>query len=160
FKLAKTLAGLLLVALIFSISFLLFLESWLSAFVGLVLALVFVQLLATTTALLGQIVAEHAYNARRRIVLLMIGAMAAAAVVQMLWNTEALAPAELAHRFRSSWFGVVLLAPFEIFARAILAPNWFPELVCWGAASLAIDAGLLALIFKLDADYLESAAVI
>ena len=43
--------------------------------VGIFLALAFVQLLAMTTAFLGQIVAEHAYTARRRVVLLAIGAM-------------------------------------------------------------------------------------
>ena len=55
---------------------------------------------------------------------------------------------------------MVLLAPFEVFSHTILAATLFPELVCWGAAALAIDALLLALIFKLDADYLESAAAI
>ena len=55
---------------------------------------------------------------------------------------------------------MVLLAPFEVFSHAILAADWFPELVCWGGGALAIDLGLLALIFKLDADYLESAAAI
>jgi Putative ABC exporter len=160
FKLAKTLMGILFMALIFSVSFLIYLGSWLSAFVGIFLALAFVQLLAMTTAFLGQIVAEHAYTGRRRMVLLLIGMLVFAAIAQMLWQTPLQSPSELAHQFRSSWSGMVLLGPFEVFSHTILAARLFPDLVCWGAGALAIDALLLALVFKLDADYLESAAAI
>jgi Putative ABC exporter len=160
FKLAKTVVGLGFVALIFSMSFLIYLGSWLSAFVGIFLALAFVQLLAMTTAFLGQIVAEHAYTARRRMALMAIGMMVFAGLAQMLWQAPFQSPSEMAHQFRSSWAGKVLLAPFEVFSHTIMAAHWFPELVCWSAAAVAIDAVLLALIFKLDADYLESAAAI
>ena len=68
-------------ALIFSGSFLIYLGSWLSAFVGIFLTLAFVQLLAMTTAFLGQIVAEHAYTGRRRLVLLLIGVLIFAAAI-------------------------------------------------------------------------------
>ena len=54
----------------------------------------------------------------------------------------------------------VVLAPFEVFTRAIYAEDWFPDLVCWGAAALAIDAALLIVVLKLDANYIESAATI
>ena len=160
FKLAKTVVGLTFVALLFSGSFLIYLGPWLSAFVGIFLALAFVQLLAIATAFLGQIVAEHAYTTRRRMVLIAIGAMVFAGLAQMLWQTPMLGPSELAHQFQSSWTGTVLLAPFEVFSHTILAARPFPDLVCWGAGALAIDALLLALILKLDADYLESAAAI
>lgn len=158
FKLTKLLVGLILMSLIFATSCLIYLNSWLAAFVGIFLALGFVQLLALATAFVGQIVSEHAYNSKRRLVLLSIGVLAFAALAQMLWQTPLQSPAELARSLRGSWAGMVLLAPFEVFSHAILATNWFPELVCWSAGALAIDLGLLALIFKLDADYIESAA--
>ena len=160
FKLAKTVVGLTFVALLFSCSFLIYLGPWLSAFVGIFLTLAFVQLLAMATAFLGQLVAEHAYTARRRMALMAIGVMVFAGLAQMLWQAPIQSPSEMAHQFRSSWTGRVLLAPFEVFSHTILAARWFPELVCWGAGALAIDALLLALIFKLDADYIESAAAI
>ena len=75
FKLSKMLFGLVFMALIFSISFLLYLNTWISAFVGCFLALGFVQLLALVSAFLGQIVAEQAYTRRRRMVLLAIGVL-------------------------------------------------------------------------------------
>ena len=43
----------------------------------------------------------------------------------------------------------------------MFAERWFPDLVGWGAGALAIDAGACsALVLKLDANYLESAATI
>src|SRR5262249_8752364 len=54
----------------------------------------------------------------------------------------------------------VLLAPFEVFTRVLFAERWFPELVGWGVGALAIDAALVAIVLKLDANYLESAATI
>ena len=98
------------------------------------LTLAFVQLLAIAIAFLAQIVAEQAYNRRRRLVLLcIIGVLVFAALAQMLWQTPLQSPAELARSLRGSWAGMVLLAPFEVFSHAILAKNWFPELVCWSA---------------------------
>ncbi len=61
---------------------------------------------------------------------------------------------------RNTWPAMVVLAPFKVFSNVILADELFPDLVCWGAAAAAIDLGLLVLILKLDADYLESAAAI
>ncbi len=92
FKLSKTLFGLVFMALIFSISFLLYLNTWLSAFVGLFVALAFVQLLALVSAFLGQIVAEQAYTRRRRMVLVLIGVLVLAAVAQVLWQTPVTEP--------------------------------------------------------------------
>ena len=54
----------------------------------------------------------------------------------------------------------MLLAPFEVFSRTIFAEAWFPDLVGWAAAALAIDLGLLILILSLDANYLELAGTI
>jgi hypothetical protein len=160
YKLAQTLVGLVFMALLFSMSFLLYLESWLAAFVGIFLALAFVQLTALASAFLGQIVAEQAYTRRRRLILLSIGVLVLTALAQMLYQTPVQSPAELARNFRASWTGMVVLAPFEVFSHAILATRFFPDLVGWSAGALAIDLGLLALIFRLDADYLESAAAV
>jgi hypothetical protein len=160
FKLAQTLLSLVFMAFLFSLSFLIYLNLWLSAFVGTFLALAFVQLLALSSAFLGQIVAEQAYTRRRRLILLSIGVLVFAALAQMLWQTPVQSPAELARNFRASWTGMVVLAPFEVFSHAILATRVFPDLICWSAGGLAINLALLALIFRLDADYLESAAAV
>jgi hypothetical protein len=50
-----------------------------------------------------------------------------------------------------------LLAPTQPFVRAFAADN-FAGLLAWGAAALLINAALLALVMRLDANYLEAAA--
>jgi Putative ABC exporter len=160
YKLGNTMLGVLFMALVFSASFLIHLPSWMSAFVGIFLTLTFVQFLAMASSFIAQIVAEHAFTARRRLLLLCIGVLVAAGLMQVLFQTPVQNVAEIALRFRSSWTGRILLAPFEVFSHAILAPQWFPDLLSWSAGAAAIDLGLLALILKLDADYLESAAAI
>jgi ABC-2 type transport system permease protein len=160
YKLAKLLLGSVFAALIFSISLLLYLNTWLAAFVGVFLTLTFTQLISLAVALAGQIVAEHAYTATRKIVLFAVGALVIAGLAQVLLQAPMKTIAELAWNFRKTGTGQVILAPFEIFSHAILARNFFPDLVGWGAAAAAIDVGLLVLVLKLDADYLEGAAAI
>ena len=139
---------------------LIYFRSWLSAFVGIFLTLQFMQFLTLAVALAGQIVAEHAYTRTRKLLLLLVGALVAAGLAQMLWQTPVESIPALARSFRGTWTGRIVLAPFEVFSAAILAEAWFPDLLCWGAGAAAIDLGLLVLVLKLDADYLEGAAAI
>ena len=160
YKLIKLLVGGLFAALFFSMTALMYLNMWLAAFVGIFLTLAFTQLIALSVALAGQIVAEHAYTHTRRLILLGVGALVAAGLAQLLWQTPIQTIPELAWNFRRTWTGRALLAPFEVFSHAILAKAFFPDLVCWGSAAAAIDLGLLVLVLKLDADYLEGAAAV
>ena len=99
-------SGSVFAALIFSISFLIYLNSWLSAFVGIFLTLVFMQLLALPMALVGQIVAEHAYTRTRKLILLGLAARCVPlGLAQMLWQTPAQSLPELAWSFRNTWTG-------------------------------------------------------
>jgi Putative ABC exporter len=160
YKLAKLLMGSAFIALFFSMSCLIYLNAWLAAFVGIFLTLAFTQLIALAAALVGQIVAEQAYTRTRKIILLGAGALIAAGLAQVLWQTPVQNIGELAGSFRNTATGRVILAPFEVFSHAILAHRFFPELVLWGSAAAAIDGALLVLVLKLDADYLEGAAAI
>ena len=160
YKLAKLFLGAVFASLFCSMSAVIYLNTWLSAFVGIFLTLAFTQLVALSVALVGQIVAEHAYTRTRRLLLLVVSALALIGLAQMIWQTPIGSVPELAWSFRSTWTGRALLAPFEVFSHAILADAFFPDLVCWGAAAAAIDLGLLILVVKLDADYLEGAAAI
>ena len=75
-------------------------------------------------------------------------------------RVEGQTPREIATNLRESAIFRVLLAPFDVFTRTIFAERWFPDFLGWGAAALAIDAALLVLVLKLDANYIESAATI
>jgi ABC-2 type transport system permease protein len=160
YKLAKLFIGAVFGSLFCSMSALIYLNMWLSAFVGIFLTLAFTQLLGLSVALAGQIVAEHAYTTTRRLLLLGVGALVLTGLAQMFWQTPIGSIPDLAWSFRSTWTGRALLAPFEVFSHAILADAFFPDLVCWGTGAAAIDLGLLILVLKLDADYLEGAAAV
>jgi hypothetical protein len=160
YKLAKLFIGALFGSLFCSMSALIYFNSWLSAFVGIFLTLVFTQLLGLSVALAGQIVAEHAYSLTRKLVLLGVGALVLSGLAQMIWQTPIESIPDLAWSFRSTWTGRAVLAPFEVFSHAILANTTFPDLVCWGAAAAVIDLCLLVLVLRLDADYLEGAAAV
>ncbi len=160
YKLAKLFLGSLLTACFLSISCMLFLGPWLSAFVGIFLTLIFINLIAIVLALARQIVAEQAYTLTRKVVVAVVGTLAAVGVAQVLLQTSLGDISSLATRFRATGTGRVILAPFEVFGHAIMAPSVVPDLLGWGAAAAAIDFGLLMLVFKLDVDYLEAAAAI
>ena len=132
YKLTKLLMGSAFGALIFSMSMLLYLNTWLAAFVGIFLTLAFTQLLGMSVALAGQIVAEQAYTRTRRLILVGLGSLVLMGLAQMLWQTPITSIPELAWSFRGTWTGRAILAPFEVFSHAILASSVFPELVCWG----------------------------
>ncbi len=72
YKLAKTIAGSLVLSLFVAMTSLIYFRSFAAAFVGIWLALVFIQLIGIGTALLGQIIAEQAYNLTRKLILLAI----------------------------------------------------------------------------------------
>jgi hypothetical protein len=160
YKLVKMFMGSVFMGLVFSLSFFIYLKTWLSGFVGNILTLEFVQLVALATGLARQIVAEYAYTSARKLILLGLAVLVAAGLAQMLWEVPMQSIPEMARNFQGTWTGMVLLAPFEVFSRAILAAEFWPDLVCWSAAAVAIDLGLLILVVKLDADYLEGAAAI
>ena len=160
YKLSKVFLGAFFTALITSISLLMFLGPWLSAFVGLLLTAIFINLVAIVVALARQIVAEHAYTFTRKLVLTGVGLLAAIGLGQALWQTSVQDLPAFAERFRTTATGRVILAPFEVFSQTILAPRVYPTLLGWSAAAIAIDIGLLVLILKLDIDYLEGAAAI
>ncbi len=159
FKLMSAGVTVFVVAVFMAISpMLMFLKSWLSAFVGTLLALSMVTLLGIALRLIGQIVAESAYNRTRKAILMVLGILIAAGVSQAFSAGEARSLAGFVQSFGASWPGRVVLAPLDIFSHAILAERLFPDLIGWGAAATAIDLGLLILVLKLDADYIERAA--
>jgi Putative ABC exporter len=160
YKLAKTALALVFVSAFVSLSMLMNLRSWLSGFVGIMLAMAMMQLVGMITAMAGQIVAESVYTRARKLALLAVTIVAMWGLAQGIGQIEARGlPGALAALREAPAFRV-LLAPFEVFTRAMFAEKWFPDLVGWGAGALAIDAALLAILLKLDANYLEMAATI
>ncbi len=160
FKLVKTLLGILVMSAFFSVFMLSSLPYWPRAYLGILLALGMVQFLGMAMALAGQIAAEQAYTRGRRLVLAALAAAALLGVADVLRRSPGRTFAEILAHLRDSPVFVALLAPFDVFTRAIFAARWFPDFAVWAAAALAIDLALLWLVFRLDAGYIESAATI
>lgn len=160
FKLIKTLLGILVMSAFFSLMMLSSLPDWPRAYLGILLALGMVQFLGMAVALAGQIAAEQAYSRGRRLVLAVLAGAALLGLADVLRRSPGRTFAEIVAHLRDSPVFVALLAPFDVFTRAIFAARWFPDFAVWAPASLAIDLALLWLVFRLDAGYIESAATI
>ncbi len=160
YKLLKTAIGLVIMSLLFSIIWRIYFRSWLSGFAGLTLSLALLQLLGMVTALVGQIASESLYTRVRKIILAVVLVTLLAGLGQVARRVQAMGLTELIAGVRESQTLRVLLAPFEVFTRTAFAEAYSPAFWGWGATALAIDLGLLLLILRLDANYLESAAAI
>jgi hypothetical protein len=178
YKLARTLAGAVLSGLIMSVVLLHHASGWPAAFAGSLLAMLFVQLLTLAIVMVAQTVGERAYSRGRKLVLgLIVAAIAVAILPQVRQFTHA-AGSEVKQsleKFEREGSGTAPPNPVESVARALdrspVARVVFSPVVpfvrlftaqslqdglLWCGASLAIVAGLLLGVLRLDADYREA----
>jgi hypothetical protein len=160
YKLLPGAAGALFTALIFSAVFLIYVTSWIAAFVGFWLTMIFVQLFSTAAVLIGQTVAERAYTRFRRVLLLVGFGLVGLGVWWGFSNIDEGGLLPVVRQFHDSWAGMLLLAPFDVFGRTITAQTVLPELVCWGSIALVMNLALLALVLRLDVNYMESSIAV
>ena len=160
YKLAGSAVAAVFMSLMFSIFFLRHSTLWIAAMLGYLLIMLFVQLFSMAVVLVGHTVAEHAYTRVRKLLLLGIFGMVAVGV----WHTVSAGAEqgilEQVQAFRRSPTGFWVLAPLEPFGRTITAERLFPDLVGWAALAAAIDAALLALVIRLDVNYIEAAMAV
>jgi len=129
-----------------------------SAFVGSFLLVLFLQVLQMVVGLAAATLGALAWSRGRRLVLggviVLLGLAAASAGRELGgagWK-EALTKIE------RSPVASTVLAPFRWFVLAFTAERIWPDLVKWSAPGVLIDAGLIGLVFALDARYLEAAS--
>jgi len=159
YKLGKSLVGLLFSSVLLSVVFLRHAVSWPFAWWGTFLALIFMQLLAMAITLIAQSAGERAYTRSRKIILVAMLLIIAAAVIPSLKAGDGrLGFLKLAQAVHSSRIGSILLSPLEPFGRLFVASRWWPEGLIYSAAALGINGVLMLVVFYLDADYLEAAA--
>ena len=161
YKLARSAAGALLTGLIVSVVLLQHAQRWPAAFAAGTLAMLFVQLLTVAIILAAQTAGARAYSAGRRAALGVIACAVLAAIFPAARDLYERGTAgggiiEAARVLNESPVSRVVLAPLVPFARLFTAASW-GGLLTWGAVAAAIDAALLALILRLDADYREVA---
>ena len=158
YKLLKSAFGALFTASIFSVLFVRYTQLWAAGWLGIFLALIFLQLLSMAVVLIGQTLGERAYTRGRTAVLVALLALAGIAVAPLLLAGGGQSFAELARAFRDSMVGRVVLAPFDVFAYIMVAPTLVFDAVAWAAVAVAMIAGLVVIVMWLDAHYLETSA--
>ena len=153
YKLLKSALIALLTSLIISIAMLPAGSWWLASYVGIVLALIFVQLFSTAGVMLGQAISERAFSLARRAVL--VGAIVIFALLARHWLIARGGLAGI-YDFRDSPAGHLLLAPFMPFGEVMAAYD-LPDLAHGAISAAGVDACLLVLVLLLDQNYLEAA---
>ncbi|HEX4125025.1 MAG TPA: putative ABC exporter domain-containing protein [Tepidisphaeraceae bacterium] len=156
YKILKTALGTTITALIFSLLLLRYSASWIACFVGVWLTVQFMQLFAISVIMVGQTIGERAFSGMRRMALIAGGLLASIAILLTLATHLHTAPLELMRQVHASAVGRVVLAPFDVFARAATARP--TEALKWAALAVLIDLGMLAIVIGLDANYLETAS--
>jgi hypothetical protein len=155
YKLAQSVRGNLLAGTFFALFAVRYAPLMAGAWLGSVLTLLFLNGLTLTITLLSQIVSQRADTQWRRLVLTGIAILLVLALAAGLQDFEFTELLDGLIRFHDSLAGRILFAPFDVFARLVVAPT-VAELTIWAAIATAMVAGLYGLSISLDANYLEA----
>jgi hypothetical protein len=157
YRILGSLNGAVFIALIMPMAFTLHVRCWPAAVVGFFLAWLLLHSLTMCVQLVAETVSERAFTRTRRLLLwgfLAIGALAIGLAARQGIGEHWL---ENLKQIRHMPVVVVLLAPFEVYARVITAERLFPDALGWAALGTILVIGLYALAIRLDANYLETA---
>jgi hypothetical protein len=146
-----------LTALLFSTLFLRWSTWWIAGFSGMWITFLFIRLFSVTLAFSLASIGNRAYAASRIGAVALVGLLAAQGASQALASGRPQTFHDFAASFRETFGGALLFAPFEPFGRTIAAETLFPEFVLWFAVSAAIVAGMVGVVMRSNANYLESA---
>ncbi len=160
YKLIGTIFSTTFSALIFSVVVSRYVPAWGPAYLGLWLALAFIQLSTMAILLAGQSVAESAVTRIRKGIL--VGAASVAIVT--VWLNAGKISAGSATEVIASLHQESLLRfivwPVEPFVKVMYADPFWPGGVLWITVGLGINGALCLFIFWLDAEYRESAIAV
>ena len=161
-KLTTTLPGLLFGSVVLSVIFMGMTPHWAPWFVGVLLAMVLVQLSGIAVMLLQQIVAEYAFSVVRKVAIAIVILVLVFAIVPMISRgarTEGAPPNSsvgAGSPFVDSPVARALSIPFQPLVRTMSADT-IGEFLGWGGLSLAIDLALLAAVLRLDVNFNDAA---
>jgi hypothetical protein len=156
YKLLGTIGTAALMGLIFATGFLRYVTWWVAGFVGIFAAYLFILLFDMTLAMTVQWIGALAYNRSRKLIVLAAAILIAVALLPAARQARTQGLDGFVAGLQSSPAGQVVLAPFNVFSRAVTAPRLWPELPLWGGLALGIDLVLIGLVLRLDASYEEA----
>ena len=157
YKILGNVTAAIFIAFLMPMSLIMYVRSWPAAVVGFFLAWLMINSLTMCAQLVAQSVTERAYTRARK--LLLGGLIAAAAVAMGQAASRGLDGPwqETLSRARHSAVAEILLAPFAVFAKIIVAERLIPDALGWVALGAILVVGIYALAIRLDANYLETA---
>jgi hypothetical protein len=132
-----------------------FVPHWIFGFLGIALVLQFIQLLSVVLSLSMSIVGQTVYTRARKAVLAAIAVTLLVGVWQAVADHAAGGLFAMIRSFGQTTAGRAVLLPFQVFSRTIAAESFYPEFAGWGALNVAINAALVVLAVRLDADFYE-----
>jgi hypothetical protein len=127
---------------------------WPALFAGVWLTFVFIQMTSMLFTLLIDWLGAR-FVRWRSIALVAASIVLAASLLQTGALEGGRTPLERLDAFQSAWAARVVLAPFECFSRLARATT-VAELALWGGPALAINALVVLLILRMDANFLEA----
>ena len=155
YKFVATVLGISALSLLFSCYFASMVRYWIAGFVGLVLSGVFAMLFGQAAILIASTLAETTVTRGRKILFGVLAVIAAATIGSLFAFGGEAATLE---QITKLWIVRFLLAPFDVFGRVVAAQSLFPDFVIWTSVATLMNAALAAVILKLDANFLETAA--
>jgi hypothetical protein len=157
YKILGSVTAAIFIALLMPTSLVMYVRSWPAAAVGFFLAWLMINSLTMCAQLVAQSVTERAFSRARKF--LLGGLIAAAAVAMGQAASRGLQGPwqETLFRARHSAVAEILLAPFAVFAKIIVAERLIPDALGWAALGAILVLGVYALAIRLDANYLETA---
>jgi hypothetical protein len=158
YKLVFSFAICLLTCMFMALVFKMHASSFWAAYVGLVLTLLFLQLLTINLVLIGSMIGARAYNRRRQAVLFLLIVLATLSVFHLGRDVVSLSLPEMLQRAEETPAVQVVLTPFRWFIEVFTAARFWPDFLQPALLALAVNLCLLVLVFALDAQYLETAA--
>jgi hypothetical protein len=157
YKVAAALGACLLTAVFMSLFLGQYASGFLTGLFGLVLAMCFLQLFGMVVGLSASTVGMMAHNRRRKVVLVLLGALCLYVLLSSGAELLSGSPMEALRTVRDSRALRLATLPFRPFAEVFTAERLWPDLVLWGALALALDVLLIVAIFLLNARYIETA---
>lgn len=156
FKLLKSIQNAVIAGTFFAIVGARYSPSFLAAWLGCVLLLLFINSFTLAGTLLSQAVSARAYTRTRQIILAAVVLLIGLGVIQAFPYFDSRNVLSSAELFRQSAAGRILLAPFEVFPRIVTSGS-YGELLLWSTIGVGMIAGLFALAVSLDVNYMETA---
>ncbi len=158
YKVCKSAFAALFTATFFSLILMRFAQHWVAAWMGFFLALLFIQLVCMTIALIGQTIGERAYTRGRRVAIVIVLGAIVAIVAPLIREAASGDFHEVPFKFAASRGGKILLAPFNVFGQIMAADSVVPDALRWAGIGVVMNLFLLLIVMQLDAQYQEAAA--